>query len=254
MGSESIDHTNEFRGESSKPMPTLKIGIVEDEIVIAESIAASLEHLGYDVIPPANTYIEAVSMLIKHQPDLVLLDINLNDDRDGIDLAKRINNEFQTPFIFLTANADHATVARAKETRPASYLIKPFTKNDLYASIEVAATRHQMHSSSTNGQNLVFIKDGNVLRKLMLNEVVRLEADRAYINVFTQYRKVLLRKSIGQMLEELNDPRFVQIHRSHVVNVQHIDELTSESVVIGKTVIPVSRTNRQRLQDLLLNK
>lgn len=248
------NNKDEIRPLDMNVMPALKIGIVEDEVVIAHNIAAALEHLGYEVIKPAYNYIDAVSMLIKHKPDLVLLDIMLNDERDGIDLAKRINEEFHIPFIFLTANADHATVARAKETRPASYLIKPFTRNDLYASVEVANVRHQMHGAGADGQNVVFIKDGNVLRKLVMNEVVRIESERAYINIFTHHRQMLLRKSIPQLLEELNDPRFVQVHRSHVVNIHHIDEFAGETIVIGKTTIPVSRANRPKLQALLLKK
>lgn len=235
-------------------MPALKIGIVEDEVVIAQNIAAALEHLGYNVLKPVYNYLDAVSMLIKHKPDLVLLDIMLNDERDGIDLAKRINEEFHIPFIFLTANADQATVARAKETRPASYLIKPFTRNDLYASVEIAGTRHQIHGNGLEQQNVVYVKDGGVLRKLVLNELIRIESERAYINIFTQYRQMLLRKSIPQILEELNDSRFMQIHRSHVVNIHHIDEFSGDSILIGKAIIPVSRANRPKLQELLLKK
>jgi DNA-binding LytR/AlgR family response regulator len=248
------NNKDEIRMQDTNDMPALKIGIVEDEVVIAQNIAAALEHLGYDVIKPAYNYIDAVSMLTKHKPDLVMLDIMLNDDRDGVDLAKRINDEFHIPFIFLTANADQATVARAKETQPASYLIKPFTRNDLYASVEVANVRHQMNGGSADKQNVVFIKDGNVLRKLVVNEVVRIEAERAYLNIFTHSRQMLLRKSIPQILKELNDPRFVQVHRSHVVNIHHIDTFSGESIEIGNTTVPVSRSNRPKLQEILLKK
>ena len=134
---------NDIGGRNVTEMPALKIGIVEDEIVIAESLAATLSHLGYHVLEPVNNYIEAVSMLTKHKPDLLIIDIMLNDDRDGIDLAERINKEFHIPFIFLTANADTATVGRAKKTQPSSYLMKPFTKTSLYSSIEVAMCSSQ---------------------------------------------------------------------------------------------------------------
>lgn len=241
----------EISHEKRRSMPALKIGVVEDEIVIAENITAILRQLGYEVPEPANDYIEAVSMITKHKPDLVLLDIMLEDDRDGIDLATRINNEFNIPFIFLTANADVVTIMRAKNTEPAAYLIKPFTKNDLYASIEIAARKHQLHGSDQGKESAVFIKDGNTLCKLYKHEIVNIEAERVYINVHMRSRSVLLRRSIAQMLEELDDPRFVQIHRSHVINIHHVEQVNTTEVVLGGKVLPVSRANRQKLSDLI---
>lgn len=244
---------NDFSGESKMDMPPLRIGIVEDEVVIAENIHASLVQLGYDVSEPANNYIEAISLLTKEKPDLIILDIMLNDDRDGIDLADRINKEYQIPFIFLTANADQATIQRAKGTEPSAYLIKPFTKNDLYASIEIAATRHQLHGNNLSNEGAVFVKDGNTLRKLVLHEIVRIEAERVYLQIHTIHRSFLIRRSIGQVLTELNDPRFVQVHRSHVVNLHHIDKVESTSVSLNGTDVPVSKGNRKNLTDRLQN-
>jgi DNA-binding LytR/AlgR family response regulator len=240
----------DIRDENRNPMPALRIGIVEDEIIIAENIAANLRQLGYDVLEPANTYIEAVSMLIKKKPDLVILDIMLNDDRDGIQLATRINKEFHIPFIYLTANADMSTIDRAKHTEPAAYLIKPFTKNDLYASIEIAATRHKLQGGNQNLEEAIFVKDGSTMRKLQKHDILRIEADRVYVNVHTRYRSYLLRRSIAQMLDELNDPRFVQIHRSHVVNVNHVDEMKKDEITLQGIQLPVSKGNRQKLQEL----
>lgn len=237
---------------NTSEMPPLKIGIVEDEVVIAESLEATLSHLGYDVLEPANDYIEAISMLTKHKPDLVILDIMLNDDRDGIDLAERINKEFHIPFIFLTANADKATVGRAKKTQPSSYLIKPFTRTSLYSSIEVAMDSIQSRRLDAGPTSSVFVKDGSVMKKLVLHQVWHIEAERVYLNVHTTDRQHTLRMSISEMLETLNDKRFMQIHRSHVVNIDHIDEIGLDYVSIRGTQIPVSKSNRKRLREIVL--
>ena len=95
-------------------MSKTKIGIVEDEVIIADNLSQILEKLGYEVIEPASTYDEGLSMLQNDQPDIVLLDVHLNNKKDGIDLAWKVKDEFDIPFIFLTANADAATVERAK--------------------------------------------------------------------------------------------------------------------------------------------
>jgi DNA-binding response OmpR family regulator len=74
---------------------------------------------------------------------MLLLDINLNDTKDGIDLAEKINELFQLPFIFLTANSDSATIERAKKVKPNAYLVKPFNKDELYAAIEIVFNNHK---------------------------------------------------------------------------------------------------------------
>src|ERR1700748_3650093 len=118
-------------------MDKIKIGIVEDEVIIAEGINSTLKQLGYAVAEPACNYTEALTMMAEEKPDLMLLDITLNGSKDGIDLAWKIKELYNIPFIFLTANADAATVKRAKETEPPAYLVKPFNKDELYASIEI---------------------------------------------------------------------------------------------------------------------
>ena len=232
-------------------MPALKIGIVEDEIIIAESIAIALQDLGYEVPEPACNYIDAISLLIRHRPDLIILDIRLNDAKDGIDLAKRINDEFGIPFVFLTANADRATIDRAKLTEPAAYLIKPFTKNDLYASIEVAAMRYGFHGHKANKEKTTFIKDGSTLRKIALNDIVHLDADHVYVNVHTLHRKFLIRSSMQGMLDQLNDDRFYQTHRSHAINLHYIDEVRPNAVTVRDKEIPLSKSHRDKLMELL---
>ena len=109
-------------------MSKIKIGIVEDEMLIALGISEALKELGYDVTEVANSYTEALEMIVNEKPDILLLDIQLSGHKDGIDLAWKIKNDFQIPFIFLTANADLATVERAKNVSPQAYLIKPFRK------------------------------------------------------------------------------------------------------------------------------
>lgn len=118
-------------------MGKVKIQVVEDEIVIADNICTILEKLGYDVLEPVINYSEAITQLEEERPDLCLLDIQLAGNKDGIDLAWKIKEDFNIPFIFLTSNADPRTVGRAKELAPPAYLVKPFNKDDLYTSIEI---------------------------------------------------------------------------------------------------------------------
>ena len=96
-------------------MPKIKIGIVEDEVVIAHTIESTLDDLGYEYCGPASSYGEALELLETDKPDLLLLDINLSGKRDGIDLAEKINLLYRLPFIFLTANSDLTTIDRSND-------------------------------------------------------------------------------------------------------------------------------------------
>jgi DNA-binding response OmpR family regulator len=118
----------------------IKIGIVEDELLIAEKVKIILTDIGYKVCEPVSNYDAALEMIKAEKPDFLLLDVNLGKEKDGIDIARVINEQFFLPFIFLTANSDKLTIDRAKEVRPYAYLVKPFTKEELFAAIEIART------------------------------------------------------------------------------------------------------------------
>src|SRR5688500_6194220 len=114
-----------------------KILITEDEVIIAEDIAACLEELGYEVCA-IDSGIDTIGMVRETKPDLVLLDINIKGERDGIETAQLIKEEFGIPFIFLTAYADQQTIDRAKTTEPYGFIVKPFDEKDLRSAIEIA--------------------------------------------------------------------------------------------------------------------
>ncbi len=127
-------------------MKKMKVGIVEDEMIIAETIALALKKLGYLPTQPAFSYESAISMLESEKPDIVLLDINLNDELDGVDLAHYINANYSLPIIFLTANSDRNTIERSKQTRPNAFIVKPFSNDDLFSAIEIALFNHEMRT------------------------------------------------------------------------------------------------------------
>ena len=107
-------------------MPDDRILIVEDEAVVAMDLEDRLASLGYQLVDQAVSAEEAVRLTQEHRPDLVLMDIRLRGDMDGIAAAQAIHRRFQIPVIFLTAYSDDETLARAKLAEPFGYLLKPF--------------------------------------------------------------------------------------------------------------------------------
>ncbi|MDD1724893.1 MAG: response regulator [Methanospirillum sp.] len=120
--------------------------IVEDEAIVAESIASKLRRYGYEVIDTIPTGEEAVEKAGKSRPDVILMDIHLAGKMDGIQAADRISGQYHIPVIFLTAYADEQTIARAKEAGPFGYLVKPFRERDLYVTIEMARERSRLEA------------------------------------------------------------------------------------------------------------
>ncbi|KQC10494.1 MAG: hypothetical protein APR54_03095 [Candidatus Cloacimonas sp. SDB] len=121
-----------------------KILIVEDESIIAADIEAKLTDLGFSHIRIAYTVNSALNAVSTFQPDLILLDINLNDEIDGIELAKQIQHSKNIPLIFITAYSDESTLNRAIFANPLGYIIKPFTINELNTSINLAFYKYKM--------------------------------------------------------------------------------------------------------------
>lgn len=236
-------------------MNKLKIGIVEDEIIIADNLAEILTKLGYEVTEPVASYTEAIKMIEEERPDILLIDIQLKGKKDGVDLATKIKDSYQLPFIFLTANADAATVLRAKKTNPASYLIKPFTKDDLYTAIEIC-----MHNSSGKKpgrlaeaennfiiNNALFIKDGLHFNKVKFCDILYLESEHVYVKVHTANKFFLVRSSLQEYLEHFDSKLFFRTHRSYAVNLEQIQSVNGNSVIINGITLPVGKTYRDKL-------
>ncbi|MBN9414202.1 MAG: response regulator [Candidatus Eremiobacteraeota bacterium] len=119
-----------------------RILIMEDEALIAADLEDRLLSMGYDVCAVCDETAEAWKLLNELKPDLALLDIRVRGAQDGIELGGRVRRELDIPFIFLTAHADEATLAKARETEPAGYVLKPFHDRELRAAIEIALSRH----------------------------------------------------------------------------------------------------------------
>ena len=235
----------------------IKIGIVEDEAIIADDLQDLLISMGYACPDPCVNFKTAIAMLQAEAPDLVLLDINLYGKPDGIRIASYIRANLNIPFIFLTANTDADTVAMAKETRPDAYLVKPFQKADLYTAIEIALynfnynKRTAPRNSKSALNDTLFIKDGDYFHKVNVDDILYLSSEHVYVTVHTAQRKFLVRTSMQEYLEHFDPSLFVRVHRSHVVNIKQINKINSNCVYIGTDEVPMSKNHREDLLKML---
>ena len=125
-------------------MAKARIVVVEDEALVAMDLRAKLEDLGYSVPCSSDSGEEAVKLVSLVQPDLVLMDIRLGGEMDGVQAAGEIHETLDIPVVFLTAYADEATLERAKQTEPLGYLLKPVDHKSLQTVVELALHKHEV--------------------------------------------------------------------------------------------------------------
>ncbi len=232
--------------------------IVEDEMIIAANIALQLTELGYQVSGIIPRGEDVMPHLQQNLPDLVLMDINLKSDLDGIDIAKLLQKVYAIPIIYLTANSDEANFNRAKETHPYAFIAKPFTKTELYRAIELTSIRLQEEQVpkkitppnafiSSVLSDCVFVRNHDKIVKVNIADILYIEADRNYCQIHCKEKKHLLVTTLKDLEEKLVFKNLMRIHRSFMVNLSHIDEIATSHVVIAKKAIPLSAELRKQL-------
>ncbi len=150
-------------------MSTAKILVVEDESIIALDIQSSLVNAGYNVVAIATCADEALDLTAQFSPDLVLMDIRLRGETDGVEAAEKIRREFDLPVVYLTAHADENTLKRAKLTEPFGYILKPFEDRELITTIEIALSRY--HAEITIQLALAKEKELNRIKSRLVSVV-----------------------------------------------------------------------------------
>ncbi|MET0344044.1 MAG: diguanylate cyclase, partial [Polyangiales bacterium] len=123
-----------------------RLVVVEDESIIAMDLADQLEEIGYRVCATVDNCADALAAVEKHRPDLVLLDIVIKGELDGVETGRRIGHRFRTPVVYLTSYSDPTTLKRAMSTAPYGYVTKPFQLKELSGSLEAALYKARLES------------------------------------------------------------------------------------------------------------
>jgi len=234
-------------------MESVKLFIVEDNVIVAESLSLKLEKAGFEVVGMFDNGEEAIEKLKEQVPDLIIMDIFLAGHLDGIQTAEVINRDRQIPFIYLTDHYDRSTVKRAMQTFPANYLIKPFNEHELNVAIQIAfhnashdklktpEEEEEKESAEYVMNNSIFIKENSRYQKIAIEDIIRVEADRAYSKIHTTSRVITFTGSLNVIEKQLSDGAFVRVHRSHFVNMNKITAYEGNTIYINDAQIPVSK-------------
>lgn len=225
-------------------MKSLSILVVEDEILIAETIKYYLQERGHEVVAIAISYEEAVEAYALQKPDIVLLDIRLYGTKSGLDFGKYLNEQKNSaPFIFLTSQYDKRIVDQAIQLRPAGYLTKPIGKESIWTTVESAAQLNQSSSGATA------IYDGKTNHKIKTEDILFIQADHVYVNIHTTKEEVIVaRNSLQQIMTLINSDFLLFCHRSYIINLKHLTKWTKNTLTINDSIsIPLSKSKRNEV-------
>lgn len=230
-------------------MSKIKVLVVEDSALIAEDIAFKLRRHNFDIVEVCDRGEDALEYLKKNEPDLALLDIKLAGALDGISTGYIIQNSYALPIIYLSDLSDAQTLHRAKQTRPANYLTKPFNEADLVRAIDLAFSNFNSQPSNPGGPkpDHIFVKNDNTFVRILLKDILFLHADRSYCNIVTDERTYVQSVSMNHVFDQIKNKDFIRIHRSHVVNINKVTAIEGNLVKLGNHTLEMSKSMRDEL-------
>lgn len=240
-------------------MSATRILIVEDDMIIAANISLQLSNLGYEVTGIETKAEDAVHHALETKPDIILMDIQLRGKSSGIDAAHEIHKFIDIPLIFLTANEDDATFQKAKETHPFAFISKPFTKQNLERTIALVEERinkspldfSSMESSLAAHEDRIFVRNQNRLIKIMLVDILWVEAERNYCKIITAQQSYLVVSPLNKLCEKIDQRIFIRIHRSYMVNFSKLDAVADSHVELNGRLIPIGKQYKDELYRLM---
>lgn len=246
-------------------MSNVRVLIIEDELLIAEQLRESLAEQDYDVLDLVDNAQDAKRALSVYQLDIVLIDIMLHGDEDGISVANYINQNHQLPIIFISSLIDSSTIDRAKHCKPAAYLVKPYNTSELYIALDMALFNFENRTianhtpaiqANNNSHYLVnehiFIKDKYRFERVNLEDILWLKAESSYVSIATRNKNYLLTtETLKSFMDKLNSKTLRRVHRSFAVNIDKVEALEGNRLFLGEMEIPIGKSYQSAIQSYL---
>lgn len=247
-------------------MAKTSVLVVEDESIVSKDIQHSLKKLGYNVVGAASTGEKAFELAASERPDIILMDIMLKGDINGIETAERVKRELNIPVIYLTAYADESTLSKAKVTEPFGYIIKPFKEVDLHTSIEMALYKYSKEKEVLKERDLfyslienkesndfIFVKSKSKLVKINTEDIYYVEALKDYVVINTLDSRYTIHSTMKDIVNKLSPEQFIRVHRSFIVRVDKIASIEYPNLHLenDKKTIPIGGSFKDDLMQKL---
>ncbi len=226
----------------------MKCLIIDDDALMRDMIRNYAEKVDFiDYCIQCESAADALSLLAVEKFDLLFLDIEM-PDLSGMDLLRALRQPI--PVIIITANPEFAL--ESYDYQVTDYLLKPVTYPRFYKAVQKVYEKSVANLSPVTAPkpDEIFIKDGHNLVKLVLKEVLYIEAVSNYVSFKTAAKSYLALMSL-QKLEDSLPGNFVRIHRSFMINISHINRVEANTIFIGETPLPVSSSYKEKLLNKL---
>jgi len=231
--------------------------IVEDEELFANKIEMQIDKLGHSIIGIVDNCESALELIDVHHVDLILMDIFIDGQYDGIELAEMIQAKKDIAVLYITSQQDEMSFKRAARSGPVGFLLKPFSDIQLKRSIELALSQvepseiEEQNASDISNikQDCIFIKKKQKISKVNYSDIYYIKSDGRYCRVHTEQEMYLIRKSLKDLKMRLPDQKFVQCHRSYLVNLDKVKsvDLDNDYVIMQEMKVPLSRREKDNL-------
>lgn len=222
--------------------------IVEDELLIAETIADILEQGGYTDIKIVSSVEEAKKYMESKKPSVVLTDINLGKNKNGIDLGQEIFTKYKLPFIYITSHTSTAVIEQVKHTHPNGFIVKPFKSQDLLVAVELAL--FSKSKSAEIDEREIILRVGREDFKIEIERIIWIESENNYCTVYMNgNQRHVVRISLTEIHSHLNN-NFLRIHKSYIVNKKYVSSSRFGYISIGNKEIPVGRTYQSYVSEI----
>ena len=229
-------------------MKSLNVLIVEDELLIAETIKLFLQERGHQVVGMAISYDEAIEKIENLNPDLSLLDIRLYGEKSGIDVAHYINKSPDPkPFVIVSSQYDSAYIEKAMQAKASGYITKPISKETLWSTIELASLKADQELAETS---YVDLKISHGIQRVQIKDILYIKSDHVYVEVVCRESKYFCRYALSELLSIIDEASIIQCHRSYLINSELIQKFDGSKLSIEGIEIPVSNKYKKQISEL----
>ncbi len=233
-------------------MSKASVFIVEDFAITRAAIIKNISDAGYALAGTAVRAEEAYDAILASRPDMVIVDINLKGNKDGLWLAKKLKEETDAGILILTALGSPRVLEKVQQIQPDAYLMKPYNAPTLITNIQLVLNNRKRVVQDTLPEEKIVFKTSKELVKLDPADILYFQSDKNYVWLVTVENKYRLRHKLTELVEVYSLPSFfIDVHRRYIVNMQRVQSYDGKSITIHKEVIPVASARKDSILGFL---
>ncbi|NLL27792.1 MAG: response regulator transcription factor [Bacteroidales bacterium] len=247
-------------------MNKTKIVIIENDNEDAKTIQNLLEKCNYKEISIISSSEKALNKIEKNIPDIILINLDLEKEMNGIQIAEIVKQRYKIPIVFIINNIDENIIKKAKEIKPCGLIFKPFNEKAIYATLEIAFYKHNFDLEqkreldiykniilSRNENQCIFIKTEKGFNKIKLNDIFFIEALKNYVIINVKDKIFTTHSTMMKIQKILPKNDFIRVHRSFIVRIDKIFSIKYPNLVIEDKMqnIPIGGIYKKELYERL---